>query len=211
MPFLALLGARGGRPGRVSVRAGGRRFAERRVNVLAAVFGTLPFFRASPRPPTSTPTERRPTASSRAASPARPAWGSKRQYWSNNVTGVLPWINALTPTRVSGVWLHEVNGLSFRDYQRNGMLRPDVVPAGGPEDADLAAVQYHQEFREQEVLVWQAFGTQVPVDGPVPGRDAPGCRLPTPSARPALSLHRRFGVLPVAGVKGRTAVHSRRF
>ena len=63
------------------------------------------------------------------------------------------------------MWLQEVNGLSFRDYQRNGMLRADVLPAGGPEDADIAAVQYHQEFREQEVLVWQAFGTEVPATG----------------------------------------------
>jgi hypothetical protein len=39
------------------------------------------------------------------------------------------------------------------------------VPAGGPEDADLAAVQYHQEFREQEVLVWQAFGSWIPSTG----------------------------------------------
>ena len=75
------------------------------------------------------------------------------------VTGVLPWIdaNSRPGTRL---WLHEVNGLSFRDYQRNDMLRKDVIPTGGPEDADLAAVQYHQEFREQEVQVWQAFGTR---------------------------------------------------
>ena len=45
------------------------------------------------------------------------------------------------------------------------MLRADVVPAGGPEDADLAAVQDHQEFREQEVLVWQAFGRWIPSTG----------------------------------------------
>ena len=83
---------------------------------------------------------------------------------AGDVTGVLPWINANAHPG-ERVWLHEVNGLSFRDYQRNGMLRLDVVPAGGPEDADLAAVQYHQEFREQEVLVWQAFGTQVPAMG----------------------------------------------
>ena len=90
--------------------------------------------------------------------------GMQRQYWSNNVTGVLPWIDAHSPPG-GRVWLHEVNGLSFRDYQRNGMLRADVVPTGGPEDADLAAVQYHQEFREQEVVVWQAFGTTVPLTG----------------------------------------------
>jgi|KBSMisStandDraft_5_1062788.scaffolds.fasta_scaffold00736_10 hypothetical protein len=96
--------------------------------------------------------------------PGAASLGLQRQFWSNNVTGVLPWIdaNSRPGTRV---WLHEVNGLSFRDYQRNEMLRKDVIPAGGPEDADLAAVQYHQEFREQEVQVWQAFGTWVPSTG----------------------------------------------
>jgi hypothetical protein len=86
----------------------------------------------------------------------------QRQYWSNNVTGVLGWVNAHAP-RGARVWLHEV--VSFRDYQRNGMLRPDLLPAGGPADADVAVVQYHQEFREQEVAVWQAFGTTRPVTG----------------------------------------------
>lgn len=96
--------------------------------------------------------------------PGAASLGLQRQYWSNNVTGVLPWIDARAQ-RGARVWLHEVNGLSFRDYQRNDMLRADVMPVGGPEDADLAAIQYHQEFREQEVLVWQAFGTWVPSAG----------------------------------------------
>lgn len=96
--------------------------------------------------------------------PGAASLGLQRQYWSNNVTGVLPWIDA-SARPGARVWLHEVNGLSFRDYQRNDMLRADVVPAGGPEDAELAAVQYHQEFREQEVLVWQAFGSWVPSTG----------------------------------------------
>ena len=96
--------------------------------------------------------------------PGAASLGLQRQYWSNNVTGVLPWIDANAQPGAR-LWLHEVNVLSFRDYQRNDMLRKDVSPVGGPEDADLAAVQYHQEFREQEVLVWQAFGTQVPATG----------------------------------------------
>ncbi len=96
--------------------------------------------------------------------PGAASLGLQRQYWSNNVTGVLPWIDA-SARQGARVWLHEVNGLSFRDYQRNDMLRADVVPAGGPEDADLAAVQYHQEFREQEVIVWQAFGRWIPSTG----------------------------------------------
>jgi 4-amino-4-deoxy-L-arabinose transferase-like glycosyltransferase len=96
--------------------------------------------------------------------PGAATLGMQRQFWSNNVTGVLPWINANAPERAR-VWLHEVNGLSFRDYQRNGMLRRDLLPAGSPEDAQVAAVQYHQEFREHEYLVWNAFGTQRPSAG----------------------------------------------
>jgi len=96
--------------------------------------------------------------------PGAASLGLQRQFWSNNVTGVLPWLNANSRPGAR-LWLHEVNGLSFRDYQRNDMLRKDVMPVGGAEDADLAAIQYHQEFREQEVLVWQAFGTTIPSMG----------------------------------------------
>ncbi len=94
--------------------------------------------------------------------PGAASLGMQRQYWSNNVTGVLGWVNAHAP-RGARIWLHEV--VSFRDYQRNGMLRADLQAANGPADADVAVVQYHQEFREQEVAVWQAFGTTRPVMG----------------------------------------------
>jgi 4-amino-4-deoxy-L-arabinose transferase-like glycosyltransferase len=96
--------------------------------------------------------------------PGAASLGMQRQFWSSHVTGVLPWLNANAP-RGARVYLHEVNGYSFRDYQRNGMLRADLRPAGGPQDADFAAMQYHQEFREHEVEVWEAFGTQVPATG----------------------------------------------
>lgn len=89
--------------------------------------------------------------------------GMQRQFWSSNVTGVLPWINAHA-SRGAGLYLHEVNGYSFRDYQENGWLRSDLRSAG-PETAELAAYQYHQEFREQELEIWNAFGTERPVTG----------------------------------------------
>jgi len=89
--------------------------------------------------------------------------GMQRQFWSSNVTAVLPWINQHAP-RNGRVFLHEVNGLSFRDYQRNGMLRGDLQQAG-PFDADIAAYQYHQEFREHEFNVWESFGTRTPATG----------------------------------------------
>lgn len=90
--------------------------------------------------------------------------GMQRQFWSSNVTGVLPWINAHAPPNAR-VWLHEVTQLAFLDYQRNGLMRSDLRPAGGPHDADVAAYQYHQEFREHEFNIWQAFGTRRPATG----------------------------------------------
>lgn len=96
--------------------------------------------------------------------PGAASLGMQRQFWSNNVTGVLPWLNEHAP-RGARVWFHEVTGLAVRDYQENGLLRPDIVAAGGPGDAQIAAYQYHQEFREQEMNIWQAFGTQRPATG----------------------------------------------
>ncbi|WP_309897423.1 glycosyltransferase family 39 protein [Archangium sp.] len=95
--------------------------------------------------------------------PGAASLGMQRQFWSSNVTAVLPWINQHAP-RNGRVFLHEVNGLSFRDYQRNGMLRSDLQQ-GGPFDADIAAYQYHQEFREHEFNVWESFGTRTPATG----------------------------------------------
>lgn len=96
--------------------------------------------------------------------PGSASLGMQRQFWSSHVTGVLPWINAHAP-RGARVYLHEVNGYSFRDYQANGLLRPDLRPAAGPADSQLAAYQYHQEFRAHEYDIWQAYGTARPVTG----------------------------------------------
>lgn len=96
--------------------------------------------------------------------PGAATLGMQRQFWSSNVTAVLPWINRHAPPGAR-VFLHQVTGLAFRDYQRNGMLRPDLVPARGPRDAQIAAYQYHQEFREREMEIWQDFGTTKPVTG----------------------------------------------
>jgi hypothetical protein len=96
--------------------------------------------------------------------PGAATLGMQRQFWSNNVTGVLDWLNQHAPANAR-VWLHEVTGLAFREYQENGMMRADLVPASGPFDAQIAIYQYHQEFREHEMNIWEAFGTQTPVVG----------------------------------------------
>jgi hypothetical protein len=96
--------------------------------------------------------------------PGAASLGMQRQFWSSHATGVLDYLNAHAP-RGARVWLHEVNGYSFRDYQANGMLRADLRPARGPEDSQLAAYQYHQEFRAHEYDIWRAYGTTQPVFG----------------------------------------------
>ncbi|OJH34228.1 ArnT family glycosyltransferase [Cystobacter ferrugineus] len=95
--------------------------------------------------------------------PGAASLGMQRQFWSSNVTAVLPWINAHAP-RNARVFLHEVTGFAFQHYQREGMLRADLRP-GGIGDSDVAAYQYHQEFREHEFALWQAYGTRTPVTG----------------------------------------------
>ena len=96
--------------------------------------------------------------------PGAASLGMQRQFWSNNVTGVMDWINQHA-SRGARVYLHEVTGYAFRDYQLNGQLRSDLISASGPNDASIVAYQYHQEFREQEFNIWQAFGTQIPAYG----------------------------------------------
>jgi hypothetical protein len=96
--------------------------------------------------------------------PGAATLGMQRQYWSNNLTGALPWLNANLKAG-ERVYFHEVHGGQVRDFQRNQMLRADIVAVGGPEQADVVAYQYHQEFREFEMATWQAFGTQRPVAG----------------------------------------------
>lgn len=96
--------------------------------------------------------------------PGAASLGMQRQYWANNLTFVLPWLNA-NAKQGERVYFHENHGGQIRDNQRNGMLRADIVAVGSPNEAELAIYQYHQEFREQEFNIWQVFGTTRPVFG----------------------------------------------
>ena len=88
----------------------------------------------------------------------------QRQFWANNVSGMLDWIN--THARQGArVYFHECHNLQIRDYHRNGMLRNDLQSVGSPGEAEIVAYQYHQEFRESEFNTWQALGTTQPVTG----------------------------------------------
>jgi 4-amino-4-deoxy-L-arabinose transferase-like glycosyltransferase len=90
--------------------------------------------------------------------------GMERQFWSNNVSSVLDWLNHDAPQNAA-VDFHEVTQGSYEAYRQNGMLRPDIRFTLSPQNAQLAAYQYMQEFRDQEYQIWNSFGTNEPVDG----------------------------------------------
>jgi hypothetical protein len=96
--------------------------------------------------------------------PGAATLGLQRQYWSNNVTAVLPWLNAHCP-RGAPVYFHEVNVESYRAYVASGLLRADIRYAPSPAQADYAALQWHREFRDREPETWNAFGTHRPAAG----------------------------------------------
>jgi hypothetical protein len=96
--------------------------------------------------------------------PGAASLGMQRQYWSNNVTGVLPWLNSRAPAGAR-VFFHEVNVESYRAYQQAGLLRADIQYGAGPWDSDYAALQWHREFRDREPETWNAFGTKMPATG----------------------------------------------
>jgi hypothetical protein len=165
MPFLAVLAAgsleRGARGLSAWARSRLKGATEPRVLAALAVLLSIPAFIQTARI-----YEFGTSAYSELAGglPGAASLGMQRQYWANNLTGVLPWLNQNAP-QGARVYFHENHGGQIRDNQRNGMLRPDIIAVGGPHDADLAIYQYHQEFRETEFNVWQTFGTTRPVHG----------------------------------------------
>ena len=96
--------------------------------------------------------------------PGAATLGMQRQYWSNNVTGVLTWLNTHCPPGAR-VYFHEVNVESYRTYVRVGLLRADIRYAPNPEQSDYAALQWHREFRDREPETWNAYGTRRPATG----------------------------------------------
>jgi len=119
--------------------------------------------------------------------------GMQRQYWSADVTGVMPWLNEHLPAGAR-VYFHEVTGESLRAYKRDGWLRPDVRLAWGPDQADFTVYQYHREFVDTEYRVWNRTGNrtiahglyldQVPLVLVYDERGSEKTRPPTPAQTP---------------------------
>ena len=164
MPFLALLGAR-------AIIATGRTLWPARAGAVAAAlsaFALVPAARAIAHVhPYGTATYNELAGGAAGAA----TLGMQRQFWGDNVVGLLPELNehALPNARV---WWQETTYLAVRAWQRDGRVRSDLRWADGPEEADLSIWQYHQEFRDKEFRTWTAFA-----EAPRPGERA---RLPRP-------------------------------
>ncbi len=96
--------------------------------------------------------------------PGAAGLGMQRHYWSNAITGVLPWLNQNAP-KGARVYFHELRHESYRWYQKDGRLRSDLRWSPTVAAASLAVYQVHQEFRDREFEIWSDFGTQKPVAG----------------------------------------------
>jgi hypothetical protein len=105
--------------------------------------------------------------------PGAATLGMERQFWGDNVVGLLPELNEHA-VHGARVWWQETAGLAVRAWQRDGRVRPDLRWVERPEDADLSIWHFHQEFRDKEYRTWTAFA-----ETPRPGEPA---RLPRPVA-----------------------------
>ena len=158
MPFLALLGRAGARHRREAPLAGPARDRHRRARGPGPRAGGLA---GGARPPVrhgGLERARRGERPGRRRSACSASSGATRRSRSS------PRVNAHAAPG-SRVWFQETTALAARQYQREGRLRPDLVVASGPEDADISIWQYHQEFRDREFRTWTEFRTTRPVAG----------------------------------------------
>lgn len=94
--------------------------------------------------------------------------GNTIQFWGPTLRNVAGWLNQNAEPR-AGVCHHETNSRAFQVYQREGILRADLVGLTGLgrecdyERADYQVYQHMQEYQHDEVATWQTFGTVFPV------------------------------------------------
>jgi hypothetical protein len=88
-------------------------------------------------------------------------FGQQRTFWGYEVRGALPEINARTP---SGGRLHpgDVNADSHARYQKDGLLRSDIAYSPTVRGAATAHVEPQGEFKQQQIDVWNEWGTRAP-------------------------------------------------
>ncbi len=91
--------------------------------------------------------------------------GLNRQFWGYAIRPLLPWINETFP-RGARVYWHDANHDSLVQYQREGLLDPDLRDTGLEEPAvrasDRALVIHELHFAKYEHMIWNAYRTATP-------------------------------------------------
>lgn len=156
MPFLALLGAR-------ALVAAGRALWPARGGAVTAALALVALAPAAWAAAHVHPYGTAAYNELAGGAPGAASLGMQRQYWGDAPAGVLAALDAHAAPGAR-VWWQETTALAVRAYQRDGRLRADLRWATGPEEADLALWQFHQEFRDKEFRAWDAFGEARPVE-----------------------------------------------
>jgi 4-amino-4-deoxy-L-arabinose transferase-like glycosyltransferase len=157
MPFLALLGAR-------ALVSAGRLLWPARAGAVTGVLAAFALLPAAWQVVHFHPFGTAAWNELAGGAPGAATMGMQRQFWGESAAAVLPALNAHAAPGAR-VWFQETTDLAARAYQRDGLLRPDLAIATGPEDADISVWQHHLEFRDREFRTWTAFGNARPVAG----------------------------------------------
>jgi hypothetical protein len=157
MPFLALLGAR-------ALVTAGRLLSPARPALVTSLLAVLALAPAAWQVAHVHPFGTAAWSEIASRAPGAASSGMQRQSWGDDLVAVLPELNAHAVPGAR-VWFQEATTLAVKQHQRDGKLRPDILAASGPEDADISIWLYHQEFRDREFRTWTEFRNARPVAG----------------------------------------------
>ena len=92
--------------------------------------------------------------------------GMPRNFWGYSTVAVLPAVNERVEARADVFW-HKATQWAIDAYKRDGLLRRDVRYTGDwtAEFSDWAVYHDQREKLPEELDVWRAYGTDLPVDG----------------------------------------------
>ena len=81
-----------------------------------------------------------------------------RQFWGYATRQTFPRLNREAP-HGARVFFQNTTFDAFAIYRRDGLLRPDLRYAWGPEGADIALMEQQKSFAELEMKIWDELGT----------------------------------------------------
>lgn len=98
--------------------------------------------------------------------PGAAEMGMPRNFWGYSTVAVLPAVNEQVEKRGYVFW-HKATKWAIDAYQRDGLLRKDVRYTGDwtAEFSDWAVYHDQREKLPEELDVWRAYGTMLPVEG----------------------------------------------